>query len=739
MARLYRLFQNAPVLGSLINPRAGKTDLLVAAFHDLQPLLEKALAQEAGNDTAQEMAVTERGLAKAAEILASRFTLVATNFPYLKRGNQDEVLKEFATFLDEHSHAELATTFLVKTLGDLKNNGTLAVVTPQSLTYQRYYVRLRKRLLEENRLRFAAKLGPGAFETISGEIVQPILLIIDKDAPDANHWLGYADFVREERATGKARALRDGGIALLHQRALFDSREHKISLAGDSDLPDLAESCYCYQGICTGDIPRFGACFWEVPREEGGWVLQHSTPENGSEASGCTQVLFWENGNGVLFQQIVERLGETGVSSWIRGLEAWGLQGIAIAQMQSLRAGHYTGRCFDNNTAVIIPKNKEDRAAVFEYCRSQEYRDAVLEIDQSIKLSNKTLLKVPFDLVYWQTVAAEKYPDGLPKPISSDPTQWLFNGHPKDSDQPLHVAVARLLGYQWPRQTGSSFPDCPALGPDSLETLADDDGIVCLNSVRGEDNAADRLREILRKALGSYNEPQLINQSGKKGSKSKTLEDWVRDDFFEQHCDLFQNRPFLWHIWDGRKDGFHAIVNYHKLAAPNGAGRRTLEALTHGYLGDWITRQRAAVTQGEAGADDRLAAALELHGVLEKILAGEPPYDLFIRWKPLHQQPIGWEPDINDGVRLNARPFLATDLSRGKKGAGLFRSKFNLKWAKDRGNEPSRTKDDFPWFWTWDEKSKDFSGGSKFDGNRWNDLHYATAFKQAARDRQKKS
>jgi len=57
----------------------------------------------------------------------------------------------------------------------------------------------------------------------------------------------------------------------------------------------------------------------------------------------------------------------------------------------------------------------------------------------------------------------------FPKPFSSNPTQWLFNGQSKVSDQPLHVAVARLLGYRWPRQTVSSFPDCPALGSDGLE------------------------------------------------------------------------------------------------------------------------------------------------------------------------------------------------------------------------------------------------------------------------------
>ena len=40
------------------------------------------------------------------------------------------------------------------------------------------------------------------------------------------------------------------------------------------------------------------------------------------------------------------------------------------------------------------------------------------------------------------------------------------------------------MGPLWPRQTGSSFPDCPALGPDGLEAMADEDGIVCLAPVR---------------------------------------------------------------------------------------------------------------------------------------------------------------------------------------------------------------------------------------------------------------
>jgi len=63
-----------------------------------------------------------------------------------------------------------------------------------------------------------------------------------------------------------------------------------------------------------------------------------------------------------------------------------------------------------------------------------------------------------------------------------------------------------------------------------------------------------------------------------------------------------------------------------------------------------------AVAHGEAGADDRLSVALELQGELKKIVAGEPPYDCSSAESHCHQQPIGWEADINDGRAVEHRP-----------------------------------------------------------------------------------
>ncbi|MCH5276199.1 MAG: hypothetical protein J1E80_00020 [Desulfovibrionaceae bacterium] len=106
---------------------------------------------------------------------------------------------------------------------------------------------------------------------------------------------------------------------------------------------------------------------------------------------------------------------------------------------------------------------------------------------------------------------------------------------------------------------------------------------------------------------------------------------------------------------------------------------------------------------------DRLAKKLET------ILEIESPHDIFVRWKPLHEQPMGWNPDLNDGVRLNIRPFL-TVADVGKKGTGVLRDKPNTKWDKERGKDVKIS----PWFNT-------------FHGDRINDHHLTLAEKHAAR------
>jgi hypothetical protein len=425
----------------------------------------------------------------------------------------------------------------------------------------------------------------------------------------------------------------------------------------------------------TSDDPRYKAWFWEVENWGSTWERLQDVPENNIGWSGCTGIVRWEGGTGPLSEVSV---------AW-KGRKAWGRRGVIVSRFGKFYASLYGGSKFHQNAAVILPSDESSIPAILAYCQSASFETDVRKIDQSLKVTNATLVKVPFDIVYWRNVADDAGP--LPEASSDDPTQWLFEGQPEVSTSALQVAVARLVGYRWPGQAVS----------DELEAVCDVDGIVCLPSVAGDAPATDRVHEVLAAAFDRAWSPAKVKDLLElAGSKKRNIADWLRDDFFKQHCAMFQNRPFVWHIWDGLRDGFAALVNYHRL------DRRTLEKLTYTYLGqDWVERQRAAARDDVTGADALLSAALGLQGKLEAILEGEKPYDIFVRWKELHEQPIGWEPDVNDGVRLNIRPFVQ---------AGVLRSAVNVHWKKDRGRNPD---------------------GSE----RHNDIHLSLAEKRGARKR----
>jgi len=677
LAQLHALFRDAPTLGSLIDPRAvaARDRLFMVDFAEVEPLLERALARErAADDPATALfGEAARGVARAARLLARRYTLVATNVPYLARGKQADELKKFCQQHYPDSKADLATVFLERCRAFAVEGGTYALVTPQNWLFLTSYRRLREKLLREQTWEHVCRLGTGAFETISGEVVNVALLILTNRAPAADHAMTGIDASAPRSPAEKAALLQTADLRVTVQARQLENPDARLSweLIPGRVLSEFADGL---QGIATADYPRFGRCFWELPRVEGGWAYQQSTVESTVAYGGREHVLWWEDGRGELANS---------PSARVQGLVALGNHGVAVSQMRELPCTLYTGELFDNNTAVILPKKPEYLPAIWAFCSSPAFNREVRKIDQALKVTNATLVKVPFDLEYWTKIAQERYPNGLPEPSSNDPTQWLFKGHPVGSTAPLQVAVARLLGYRWPEQE-----------PDGLDAYADPDGIVCLPAVAGELPAAERLRTLLAAAYGDEWSPQLQAQLlAEVGFTGKTLEEWLRDGFFAQHCRLFHNRPFIWHIWDGRKDGFSALVNYHKL------DYNTLNRLTYTYLGDWIARQRAEYEQGIPGAEGRLLAAQELQKKLELIREGEPPYDIYVRWKPLHEQPIGWNPDLNDGVRVNIRPFVT---------AGVLRSRFSINWNKDRGRDP---------------------GGSE----RRNDLHYTNAEKRAAR------
>lgn len=703
---LYEFYQDAPVLGSLLKPEDSDLGKLIKLHFDDYSFTD--LLNKVRPEAEHEVGLAAKGLLDATRILMNEYDLVITNVPYLARGKQDGILQKHCEKHFPAAKNDLATVFLDRCLQLCHAGGTASIVLPQNWLFLTSYKKFREKLLLNDTWHLIARLGPQAFQTPMWDFNVQLLLISrgqDKKDEDiyaeesfANQLCGL-DVSELRSAQEKGEKLINAELKVVSQARQLKNPDARVIFIEGKQLDILQKHANSLQGVATGDYPRYGRQFWELGKIiPCMWVFQQSTVELTSHFAGKSSILLWENGEGDLTKSTQAR---------IQGIEAWKNWGVAASQMSKLPVTLHVKSSFDNNTAAIIPFNKNRLAALWCMCSSPNFRAMVREVDQKVSVTNATFVKVPFDLEHWQKVAEEKYPNGLPEPYSDDPTQWIFHGHPcgsviwseeskklehgslrKDSTV-LQVAIARLLGYQWPAETDAELE----LSSESrfwvdksqeLLSFADEDGIVCISPVRGEESASDRIINLLAAAYGDQWSPAILAELlAVCDHAGKSLESWLRDKFFAQHCKLFMHRPFVWQIWDGLRDGFSALVNYHSF------DNRKLQSLIYNYLGDWITRQKHDLDSGIDGASEKLSAAETLQKKLILILEGDAPYDIFVRWKPLEKQALGWNPDLNDGVRMNIRPFVIAEVLRHYKKPIL-----NINWDKDRGKDvPSA-----PWY-----------------------------------------
>jgi hypothetical protein len=724
LGELYDLFLQAPILGSLINPGRIGNDLITADFSRIEKLFHEALRRE-NVDRQFELTVAAQGIAKAAHLLAGKFTLLVTNVPYLVKGKQNDALRAFCDRTCNEGASDLATVFLRRCR---YWGATYATVLPQNWLYQKAYTDYRREMLSNQTVLLVGAVGSGATATASWDVLRCLSIIDPVVCPTEHSVIGIETDAADDR--GRAAALVSSPVMLSLVANLYRSEGSKILVGATIKGKLLSDYANSFQGIKTGDDARLRREFWEVSLRTDRWLPMQGSVSKTKLVDGLSGVVDMDSGGAQLARK--------------QGLGGWARFGVSASQMRDLPASFYWGTPFDSNVSAIVPRDPALAKAVWAYCSSPDYAIAVRRIDKSLAATNASMVQVPFDVAHWREVGQRLFGEAALLPESEDPTQWHFHGFPQEESVALHVAIALLLGFEWPALVKDiELSEKAAVFIErtrALMRVLDDDGVLCIPPLRGQAPAADRLWGVLAQAFGvEWSSVRQARMLAAQGFGGKTLNDWVRDGFFEQHCDLFHQRPFIWHIWDGLQHGFSALVNYHRLTAPNGEGRRTLEKLIYTYLGNWIDEQRAEQRAGAEGADLRLAAAEKLKTELVNILVGEPPYDLFVRWKPLVAQPIGWEPDVNDGVRMNIRPFMAAKpLGARAKGACILRTSPKIKWEKDRGKEPQRPREDFPWFWGWDGSTENFEGAKTFEGNRWNDLHYSRSFKEAARARSKK-
>ena len=244
MERLYDLFQQAPNLGSLIEPHTEDTvALFTAGFTELQPLLEKALQSERASMNVDLAAagVATQGIAHAAELLAGHYHLVITNVPYLAHGKQGKLLHDLCEQHYSDAKTNLATVFVERCLSFCALGGSAALVTPQNWLFLTSYKHLRTRLLQDQTWNMVARLGPGAFETISGEVVNVALLLLTRYPLGKDQKIHGIEASAPRTAAEKAAQLITAVMKSIEQAKQLENPDARVALEDSESIILLSE------------------------------------------------------------------------------------------------------------------------------------------------------------------------------------------------------------------------------------------------------------------------------------------------------------------------------------------------------------------------------------------------------------------------------------------------------------------------------------------------------------------
>src|SRR5271166_469369 len=400
MERLYDLFQKAPSLGSLIEPRTVADDLFTLGFDALKGTLDRALkkTETKGDPDRSAVGVAAQGIALAASLMSRQFTVVATTVQYLARGKHAPALREYLEEAHPEGKADLATAFLERCRTFCVAGGSMSIVSPQNWWFLGSYECFRRTLLKSCSWHMTVSLSEEAWHAFGIRGPKATLLIVSNSYPGPDSKFVAIEASDPATPEGKAEVMRHGRFASVVQSRRLTNPDFRISMDNMEQQTLLNHYCHSHNGMTIGDQPRLKMCFWELIFSDD-WIVLQSTTGSNVECGGLEHVLYWCNGNGPLDEL---------PGGFRRGEKVWGRAGVVVSPMRDLPVTRYFGHGFDVNVSVIVPFDPAQLPAIWCFCKSPEFQPAVRRIDQKLNVTNATLVKVPFDLERWQQVAAEE-------------------------------------------------------------------------------------------------------------------------------------------------------------------------------------------------------------------------------------------------------------------------------------------------------------------------------------------
>ncbi len=207
------------------------------------------------------------------------------------------------------------------------------------------------------------------------------------------------------------------------------------------------------------------------------------------------------------------------------------------------------------------------------------------------------------------------------------------------------------------KELGSKFYYLPIEGKDSLECWkVDADNIIpIMDDEYFEDDIVEKFVTFIRTVYGEQsldtNLQFIADALGGKGQPKEVIRNYFINDFYKDHCKIYQKRPIYWLFDSGKKNGFKCLIYMHRYQSDTVARIRT------DYVHEQQSRYYTAITDLEqrianAGTSERV----KLNKSLKKLR--EQADELHIYEEKIHHladQMITI--DLDDGVKHNYEIF----------------------------------------------------------------------------------
>ncbi len=455
---LVEAFTDAKEHGSLIRVRDVNLDWLPEAAAKATERAESGRlgGAELNAHTIKRQVEAVSRLARQAKIMGGKYDVVVTNPPYMYRRNMNNTLKEYLKSAYGSSGSDLFACFMNQCMHSTKASGFTAMITQHSWMFLSSLEGLRKAVVQDKTIYSMLHLGPRAFESIGGEVVQSTAFVV-RNIQIPNCYGTYIRLVEFDTAIEK--------IANLHNEAnhyVFDTRE-AIRIPGSpiaywasgnvirvfEEGTPLGKIAPPRQGMATSDNDRFLRLWHEVEQLGIGFSMDSRTE---AEASGCRwfpynkggqfrkwygnndYLVNWEN-DGREIRNLRNKNGR--LLSRPQNMDYYFLPGITWTDVSSSKLGVRCspgGFLFDVKGSCLFP-SKDDRYYILAFlCSNLAYRLAfMLNPSMSFQVGNMASLPILFssspDIRTRIESLAEECIDIAKRDWDSFETSWDFRRH----------------------------------------------------------------------------------------------------------------------------------------------------------------------------------------------------------------------------------------------------------------------------------------------------------------------